>query len=562
MNKILTSFFWRMTIPLVAFLAVLGIALQFLIPTLINSNGQSEAVRTGENIANQFKILRGYYNKNVIKKALANGLVPSINHQQGDKNIPLPATMIHDLSALMASSEMSMNLYSGFPFPGRTNRQLDDFQQQAWKSLVAEPEKIYSKVETTSEGTFARVAVADKLVAESCVNCHNSRPDTPKNDWKLGDVRGVLEISLNLDRQYLASNSLGWQVVAIIAASLVLLVFFLAIIYRHRIQSHLQEILDSTAILASGDLTHRLHVSGHHEGAKISKSVNTLTHSLNDTLKNVQGASDSVVESTGLLAESVQRGGIGAEQQAKDTQMMAVAINQAMASITEVGMDILTTKNKTETAFQEVNNANNQFRITSDHISDLAREVERANLIINKLQGNSAAIGSVISVIQSISEQTNLLALNAAIEAARAGEQGRGFAVVADEVRTLAGRTQDSTKEIQTIIDEIQQGVSGAVDAMSNGLKAADTCVQQTQLSTDSLAVIGKAIEVVSSNAELIAAATEQQASVINNIQQNSQSIAEAAKSAHICASENMLQCQDLESHTQLMNKSLAKFKI
>ncbi|MCJ8300131.1 MAG: methyl-accepting chemotaxis protein [Pseudomonadales bacterium] len=468
MSKVFSSFFWRLTIPLIAFLIVLGIALLFLIPALINSNGQVEAVKTGESIANQFKILRGYYNKHVIKKALANGLVPSINHQQSDNSIPLPATMIHDLSALMASSEMSMNLYSGFPFPGRKDRQLDEFQQQAWKSLVTNPEQTFSKVETTSEGTFARVAVADKLVAESCVNCHNSRPDTPKSDWKLGDVRGVLEISVNLDRQYMASNSLGWQVVGIIGASLVLLVMFLAMIYRHRIQNHLQEILNSTATLAAGDLTHRLKVSGRHEGAEISRSVNTLTSALNDTLKNVQSASDGVVHSTELLSESVKLAGRGAKQQAGDTEMMAVAIDEALASITEVGMDILETKNKAESANLEVNNANKQFSVTSDYINDLAQEIQRANRIITKLQDNSATIGSVINVIQSISEQTNLLALNAAIEAARAGEQGRGFAVVADEVRTLAGRTQDSTKEIQCIIDEIQQGVAEAVTAMGN----------------------------------------------------------------------------------------------
>jgi methyl-accepting chemotaxis protein len=268
------------------------------------------------------------------------------------------------------------------------------------------------------------------------------------------------------------------------------------------------------------------------------------------------------MQSTELLSESVHRAGIGAKQQAGDTQMMAVAIDQAMASITEVGMDILQTKSNTEVAHQEISEANKKFSVTSDYINDLSREIERANFIMTKLQGNSDTIGSVISVIQSISEQTNLLALNAAIEAARAGEQGRGFAVVADEVRTLAGRTQDSTKEIQSVIDEIQQGVSEAAIAMGNGLKAAETCVKQTQLSTESLVVIAKAINVVSSNAETIAAATEQQATVINDIQKSSQSIADAAKSADVSASESMLQCRDLGSQAELMNKSLARFKI
>jgi len=556
------SFFWRLITPLIGFLVVLCVVLYFLIPGMMNRNAEQEAIKTGVGIVNQFTLLRGYYNKNVVKKALNAGLKPVIDHQTGENNIPLPATMIHDLSALLKDSNIQLNLYSGFPFPNRSARRLDDFQQQAWQTLSKKPDTPFSLVEETPLGTFLRVAVADKLVAQGCVDCHNTRADTPKNDWKLGDVRGVLEVKLDLGSQLAASSALGWQVVALIVLSSIVLVIFLSIIYRNRINKRLMAIIGSTSKLASGDLTHRMNGEGEHEAAQISRSMNTFTDSLNSTLKDVHGTSDEVFATTSVLLSSAQRAASRAQDQSQNTEQMASAIKQTLTSLTEVSQNIVQTKVTAEDADREAGTAGEQVRVANTYINDLSIEIKRANDIVIKLQESSENIGSVVDVIQAISEQTNLLALNAAIEAARAGEQGRGFAVVADEVRTLAGRTQSSTQEIQEIITQIQSGVQDAVKAMSTGLETANSCVEQTQLSVKSIEHISKAINVVTQNAEQIASATEQQTVVLNEIEKNSENIAQVAITANSDAVANSEECQKLEQLSKSMKASLAKFTL
>ncbi len=161
-------------------------------------------------IIDQFKTLRGYYVKSVIKKVKAKSdLKISYDHKTMDDAIPLPATLIHDMSELLSGKgkdNIKLKLYSEYPFPNRANRTLDAFGKEAMQFFKSNPNETFVKTETQGGSEVVRVAVADKMIAQGCVNCHNSRADTPKDDWKLNDVRGVLEVITPIDVQ-LAGNS-------------------------------------------------------------------------------------------------------------------------------------------------------------------------------------------------------------------------------------------------------------------------------------------------------------------------------------------------------------------
>ena len=193
---------------------ILGVSIVGLIIYISNASLTNTIDASKENavsIIDQYKTLRGYYVKSIVKKVKGNdtGLKISYDHKTMKDGIPLPATLIHDMSELLSKKSgdnVKLKLYSEYPFPNRKNRKLDEFGKQALGFFANDPNAVFVKQEKYEGVDVVRVAVADKMVAQACVNCHNSRPDTPKDDWKLNDVRGVLEIISPIGTQ-LANNS-------------------------------------------------------------------------------------------------------------------------------------------------------------------------------------------------------------------------------------------------------------------------------------------------------------------------------------------------------------------
>ena len=168
----------------------------------------------GRSIATQFKTLREYYTENVVDKILSEGTFKVSSAHKGDaKAIPLPATMILDLSAMLAKQNTAISLYSTFPFPNRENRPLDSFQQEAWDFLTRNQQETYSRQEMLDGKQVVRVAVADVMVVQACVNCHNTIAGSPKKDWKLGDVRGVLEVTSVIDGELANGAALSRSII-------------------------------------------------------------------------------------------------------------------------------------------------------------------------------------------------------------------------------------------------------------------------------------------------------------------------------------------------------------
>ncbi len=254
--------------------------------------------------------------------------------------------------------------------------------------------------------------------------------------------------------------------------------------------------------------------------------------------------SSSAENLTAILENTAQ----GVQQQYSETDQLATAINEMTTSIHEIASNAQLTADSAEQAMSESGIGRDVVQSAAASIDTLSQEVMRASSVIENVEINSKEITTIVDVIRDISEQTNLLALNAAIEAARAGEQGRGFAVVADEVRTLAGRTNSATDEIQKMIEKLKSGTSEAVDVMSKSCEHAANSVEQATSAANSLDTIAGAVEKINDMSITIAAAVEQQSAVAEEINRGVTTIRDSAENTMQASRDTGEACTSMEN--------------
>lgn len=270
-----------------------------------------------------------------------------------------------------------------------------------------------------------------------------------------------------------------------------------------------------------GDLTVKLAVATKDEIGDVALAFNRFLENLRSVISQVQSAADQVSHSADSLAASSTQSRTGQEQQQSEIDQVATAMNQMTVTVQEIASHAADASRSTETANQASIDGQRIVNEAIVLINTLASEIQNAGEVIKGLERDSQQIGGVLEVIRGIAEQTNLLALNAAIEAARAGEQGRGFAVVADEVRALAGRTQLSTEEIQSMIGNLQTSALGAVQAMDRGQKQAEDSVDQASKTGAALDEILENINTLNQLIFQVATASEEQTGVAEEINRN-----------------------------------------
>ena len=411
------------------------------------------------------------------------------------------------------------------------------------------------------------------LIFSVCALVILSQINTVKEDL-YGELKGAVERPINVDKQLMLKevsltlddtfNEVAIKVVGLMfmaSFGVVVIVYYLFLYMIRRRLSDLAEKFRDVST-GDGDLRRRIDVKGSDGIDALGRIFNGFIEKLQNIISQVVGDSSNLVDvATHLNTISASSSNSALQQQGKIEQV-ATAMNEMSATASEVASNARLAADAAQDADNDVNAGMDIVGQTVTSINSLASEVERANDVIRTLQSDSEEIGSVLDVIRGIAEQTNLLALNAAIEAARAGEQGRGFAVVADEVRTLASRTQESTEEIQKMIERLQNGANDAVDVMEESHIQAKNSVDQASKTGEALQKITSAVTTINQMNLQILNAAEQQTSVAHEIDVSLNQINQASFESVANSSEASQESENLNQLASHLQELMMQFKV
>jgi methyl-accepting chemotaxis protein len=377
-----------------------------------------------------------------------------------------------------------------------------------------------------------------------------------------GNPIGVMEIALNRSH-YVSSISSARNMTLLIGLIALAIGLFVAFVIGNTIVNPIKSAVSAMNEIAKGDgdLTKRLDENGKDEIALLGKAFNLFAERVRQMVLQVSGSTAQLAAAAEEMSVITNETNKGVQQQQSETEMVATAMNEMTATVQEVARHATEASEAAKSADSEANDGRSVVQQTVSSINTLASEIENATSVINKLETDSDAIGSILDVIRGIAEQTNLLALNAAIEAARAGEQGRGFAVVADEVRTLASRTQQSTQEIQNMIESLQNGSRSAVKVMELSQEQSKQSVDKALEAQKSLEAITDAVTTISNMNIQIAGAAKEQSNVSEEINKNVVNISQVVERTAEGAQQTQVSSHELSNLANELQLLVEQFK-
>lgn len=311
-----------------------------------------------------------------------------------------------------------------------------------------------------------------------------------------------------------------------------------------------------------GDLTQRLEIENQDELGELSMSFNRFVERIHEMVKHISSSTVQLGAAAEEMSSITASTNQGIQRQRSETEQVATAMNEMTSTVQEVARHASEAAASAHNAEDETRHGHEVVQDTVNAINALANEIDKASDVIQRLEEDSQSIGTVLDVIRGIAEQTNLLALNAAIEAARAGEQGRGFAVVADEVRTLASRTQQSTEEINDMIGRLQGDAHDAVKAIDDSKSQADVGVSSAKKAGESLDTITASITNINDMNMQIASAADEQSAVAEEINKNIISINDVAEESATAANQTSNASQEMAALADDLQTLVSRFKI
>ncbi len=366
------------------------------------------------------------------------------------------------------------------------------------------------------------------------------------------------------DVAHLNSEQLKLEIIsAVVTIISIIIGITIALYLSHSVSTQLKAMVSGAKKMAKGDLTAEPLTGSH------IKDMNTLAHTLNTTKDNLNilvsrilSSSNGLHKHSSKLQTLINDSRATTIQQEKETEQIATAMNEMGATVSEVAKNTTEAANAAEEADKAALLGHDVVIETVDNITDLAQGIEHAANTINQLGEETNAVDTILVAISGIADQTNLLALNAAIEAARAGEQGRGFAVVADEVRTLAARTQESTVEIRAMLDRLKTGATNAVSVMNEGHEQAQKSVDKANTAKETIQSITDTVNVIKDMNTQIATAAEEQSMVAVEMGRNITNVSTSAQDISTHSNKSLLSANEMAGLASQLMEGVSQFTI